>query len=68
MSVAFIYLYALQTDFIMKAIAMNPDPGYLRNKFNFWSVHGNMSTSGLLQSNFVTDLMCSCFHEQTKIV
>ena len=22
---------------------------YLRNKFNFWNVHGNMNTSGLLQ-------------------
>ena len=23
---------------------------YLRNEFNFWSVHGIMNTSGLLQS------------------
>ena len=68
MSVAYIYLYAIQTYFIMEAIYMNPDPGYSRNKLNFWSVHGNMSTSGLLQSNFVTDWKCSCFHERTKIV
>ena len=25
--------------------------GGLRNEFNFWNVHGNMNTSGLLQSN-----------------
>ena len=23
---------------------------HLRNKFDFWNVHGNMNTSGLLQS------------------
>ena len=33
---------------------------HLRNKFNFWNVHGIMNTSGLLQSrlhkNFARDL------------
>ena len=24
---------------------------HLRNEFNFWNVHGIMTTSGLLQSN-----------------
>ena len=30
-------------------------PPYLRNELDFWKVHGIMSTSGLLQSNFARD-------------
>ena len=37
---------------------------YLRNKFDFWSVHGIMNTSGLLQSKrkgFTLTLVKSAF-------
>ena len=39
---------------------------YLRNKFNFGSVHGIKNTSGLLQSNFARDQKYSWFYEQNK--
>ena len=40
-------------NFVMQGKCLFSDisrPGYLRNDFNFWNVHGIMNTRGLLQS------------------